>query len=428
MYPHPPVLLGRGNSSQITQRSLRALFFPSLSVWRIGSTIDLQATLADRGSFASFAWSPRCLHLKQLAHGPPMIRLLDLPRAQPSSGTPTATCLRKMAITHRAQKFFASGTAVINFSPAHAHFEEAYLRNHFAIFADESEKKTDVIGLRMVFEAMRKFPQFGGNTTLFVSGQPPAISSSATTGDTAVSPSTIPIPKPTSPLDTLPDQSSYLMSLRPADLFIHAIAPPALGIAKGQWEAYYNVAWLRTNGIQEWVARPAFPDPPLPNQLYLERKNYWKLIVQRVIVGPQTFSYTDLSKAGMSTTKVNILSSELGISIEGLSSKASQVFQSSVTITTEEDITNAYQVPVAAGTTVVWALWQWVEEYRICNEAFVEINYRGSCTTLDEGHIDFDFPATSFENPSRLFHAEVTPFSSHDNSIKNGAPYWVSVL
>lgn len=165
-----------------------------------------------------------------------------------------------------------------------------------------------------------------------------------------------PIPKPTDK-DSLPSQTSskILVSTHDIPLFVTLSGTGTYVPVKGAY-------WLK---------------PPFPVQPKIAYKRYWIATGSCILIGPQHFSKEISTKQGMSKTQSSTLSCELGVALKGLSGRLSQTTSTSITITEEESVKESYSFDVKSGTTVVYTLWQLVEEFALVDNAGNPIKWKG---------------------------------------------------
>ncbi|WP_146250817.1 hypothetical protein [Nonlabens dokdonensis] len=201
---------------------------------------------------------------------------------------------------------------------------------------------------------------------------------------------TPPIPKPTSPNDLPPTESNKL-------------------IVSSNPISNLNI---NLNG-KAFVPSSKFPTrPSFPTNIHLQFSTYWKQVGTAVIVGEQVYikeiSYTN----GMSTTKSETLSAEVGVAYGALSAKITATVGHSVTISNETTITDTYNINVSKGTTTVYVLWQLVEEYLFVDSNGQPINWSGNIFPGGLIGLPVTFPNEPKLNQSNTVYSDRTDFKS----------------
>jgi hypothetical protein len=171
-----------------------------------------------------------------------------------------------------------------------------------------------------------------------------------------------PVPKPENKDDFPPQKSSEML------VSTHDIAPFIYFWGdKGESQGNYVPA----------VSNEYFTTPPFPVPSKILYKRYWLNTGSYKLVGPQHFSKALTTKQGMSQTESSTMSAEIGVELKGLSAKLSETLTTSITITEERSVTETYDFEVKAGTTVVYTLWQLIEEFALVDSANYPIEWQG---------------------------------------------------
>ena len=118
-------------------------------------------------------------------------------------------------------------------------------------------------------------------------------------------------------------------------------------------------------------------EPPFPASTKVAYKRYWINTGSYTLNGPQHFEQSITTSQGMSKTKSLTMSAELGVAWQGLSAKISATTSTSISITEEKSVTEKYSFDVKSGTTVVYTLWQLVEEFVMMDNAGNPIDWTG---------------------------------------------------
>lgn len=181
----------------------------------------------------------------------------------------------------------------------------------------------------------------------------------------ALDPSSYPaVPKPANKDDFPPQKSSeILVSTHDIALFFYFWGD------EGESHGAYGPVDAPPKGF---TLEPPFP---VPSKILYKR--YWINTGSYKLIGPQNFSKAITTTQGMSETKSTTLSAELGVAVKGLSAKLSITTATSITITEETSVTETYSFDVKVGTTVVYTLWQLVEEFALVDNASNPIEWSG---------------------------------------------------
>lgn len=143
--------------------------------------------------------------------------------------------------------------------------------------------------------------------------------------------------------------------------------PVVQGTTQDRLKLYANA---NTHSYTQWVPDQVggtllnFYDGLGSAEYTLTFRSFWRLVpgsyTQVKPNGHYTKEYT--STYGLETTDATSLSAELGVDIEGLSAKLTAEFSRSITTSSTQQQTTTYQIESPADSTVVWMLWQLIDE------------------------------------------------------------------
>jgi hypothetical protein len=200
-------------------------------------------------------------------------------------------------------------------------------------------------------------------------------------------------PKPTSPTDYPPKTSEErIVSTNPVT---------GLYVLVDKFNQYWPIANLPFN---------AHLTPPFATPTYIQLSTYWERIGIATVTGPQTYTYSESFTTGMSTTDATTLSAELGVSVPHLSAKISQTTSYSVTTSQERTVTDTYQIPVAAGQTCVYVLWQLMAKMRFLDSNLNPIHWTGSVNFMTK--LNAWFPNEIRTSMTKTIYSDRTDFPS----------------
>lgn len=151
--------------------------------------------------------------------------------------------------------------------------------------------------------------------------------------------------------------------------------------------------------------------PPFPTPSKILYKRYWVNTGSYQLIGPQSFSKAITTTQGMSKTKTTTLSAELGVAVKGLSAKLSTTVSTSITITEETSVTETYSFDIKAGSTVVYTLWQLVEEFVLSDSASKPIEWSGRLIVGGIVSLPAKFKDNVFTNNSKRYVSDPVTFT-----------------
>lgn len=162
------------------------------------------------------------------------------------------------------------------------------------------------------------------------------------------------------------------------------------------------------------LKRPPFftLTPDFPENCTIRYGRYWKRVYTEVIANGIGYTREVTTASGSSVTDAQTLSSELGVSFQGLSAQLSSSLQHSVTVTQETTATNTYNISAPAGKMAVFSIWQLVERYTIVDAAKNPVTYSGACEIqlFSKIGIPVEFPVNRLTNSAGIFYADQTLF------------------
>jgi hypothetical protein len=169
----------------------------------------------------------------------------------------------------------------------------------------------------------------------------------------------LPVPKPASPDDVLPETSdALLVAANGVDLFIQ----------------------LQQNGMFVPVSHPGFTNklkPPFPKDALVNYKLYWEK-VKSWRLGPGTFQRDVVHRVGTATQDSTTISAELGVTLDWLSAKLSGTLNHSISITQETETSEHYSFTVPDNKTCIFTIWNLVQQFEFTDSAGNLLNWSGA--------------------------------------------------
>lgn len=98
--------------------------------------------------------------------------------------------------------------------------------------------------------------------------------------------------------------------------------------------------WITWHPTSEVVHLFRHAKYPVPRDLSLQHRIYWKKIVSEPVEGTETVTRSFTVKHGSTVTDNSTLAAELGVSYSGLSAKLTMTLDHSVSIMNETDMTH----------------------------------------------------------------------------------------
>ncbi len=161
---------------------------------------------------------------------------------------------------------------------------------------------------------------------------------------------------------------------------------------------------------------PGFPipkttvdGPPLSTRPTIQWVRFWKLLVSSVVPYPTSFQQSVTYTNGTSETTGQSFSFSVGASASGwgigLSAELTKTFSKEVTVSSEKSVTQTFTCDSESGFKIQFAIWQLVDEFRICNS--------GAAGTVLPLFTDANYDFTNFlciDNDTTLLYMSVTKF------------------
>lgn len=177
----------------------------------------------------------------------------------------------------------------------------------------------------------------------------------------------LPVPKPSSPADILPQSS-------PAKLLTQTDIPIYVRVDDHANRFSTNVGNDHISTSDPlFLAPESAPHyarflPPFTPGAQLAYSCHWELVQQLPLVGPVDFTRTVQWTSGASTTDITSFSAEIGASGAGLSTTLSASTSHSVTVSGSQAETQEFKFSVPEGETRVIAFWQLVETFALVDK------------------------------------------------------------
>lgn len=215
-----------------------------------------------------------------------------------------------------------------------------------------------------------------------------------TTEDMVAASGLPPIPQPTNPDSALPEKSEVMVvATKPA---------PPLFVTFGDGRV----------PISTFQQPPFSVSPAFPTGNQIQYKRYWVRLAMQVLTGPQTYEHGIQSTQGMSVTDEKKISASIGIAVKGLSASLTATFSHSVTVSQQETVTNNYTVPVPAGKTCNWALWQLIDEFVILDSDGAPLVWNGKAKMGGIASFSISFPECDTQQNTTTYASNPVMFAS----------------
>lgn len=174
---------------------------------------------------------------------------------------------------------------------------------------------------------------------------------------------TLPVPKPKSKFDILPQMSNVLTLVQvDTQPFVTCWAlgnPPQPGTFPGRFAAYGQSGFPMGGNPQLHL------DPAFPIGAKIAYNIYWSMQKSYTLTGPQNFSDEIDYTQGATETDTTTMSAELGVDVKYLSAKLTKTVSRSVSVNTETTEKRITSTTVDKGIVRVWTVWQLVETYQL---------------------------------------------------------------
>lgn len=132
--------------------------------------------------------------------------------------------------------------------------------------------------------------------------------------------------------------------------------------------------------------------PAFPSGTKLLYGRHWERIYSEVVKGPQKITREVARTNGASETDRLILSAELGIPAAGLSARLSASTTHSITINSQTQVTDSYDISANEGEVNFWILWQMVEVFTLTDPNGNPVTYEGCLISKNTGDPMDKFP------------------------------------
>ena len=172
----------------------------------------------------------------------------------------------------------------------------------------------------------------------------------------------LPVPKPTSPDDILPDRSS--------EIFIGSSSVRLFVLVEG-FDGGPKFLPVDAPLLQEKLV-PPFPKGALMHySVYWEKVKSWRL-------GPGTFTRDVVHKVGTTKEESTTMAAELGVAFEGLSAKLSGTFSTSIKITDETETSEHYSFSIPEKKVCIFTIWNLVHGFQVTDAAGKNLIWNGN--------------------------------------------------